>query len=198
MLKELRHSHAAGAPPALWPSGTVPGLMPRRLLKKIIPAPHVLQGRWLVRMFGARLADPKLWTLHRRAVTYAFGAGIAICLVPLPVHLLLVICVALVWRLNIPVMYGTTWLFTNPFTAVPVYYFAYRVGAALLGTPRQHFRFVADLHWFRHGLVPVWEPFLVGCVVCAVVGGILGWAILELVWRWNVLSRYRTRRAAAA
>jgi uncharacterized protein (DUF2062 family) len=35
-------------------------------------------------------------------------------------------------------------------------------------------------------------------VVCAVVGGILGWAILELVWRWNVLSRYRTRRAEAA
>ena len=64
---------------------------------------------------------------------------------------------ALVWRLNIPAMYGTTCLFTNPFTAVPVYYFAYRVGAAVLGTPRQNFRFIADLHWFRHGLVPVWR-----------------------------------------
>jgi uncharacterized protein (DUF2062 family) len=170
--------------------------MPRRLLKKIIPAPQALRERWLVRIFGERLADPMLWTLHRRAVTYAFGAGIAICFVPLPVHLLLTIGVALIWRLNIPVIYATTWLFTNPFTAVPVYYAAYRVGALVLRHPPQHFRFVADWHWFTHGLMPVWRPFLVGCFVCAVAGGILGWAALEILWRYQVVSRYRTRHAA--
>jgi uncharacterized protein len=169
--------------------------MPRQLLKRIIPAPQSLQGLWPMRLFGAHLTDPRLWTLHRRAVTAAFGVGIAICFVPLPVHLLLVLLVALIWRLNIPVMYGTTWLFTNPFTAVPVYYLAYRVGAAILHEPRQHFRFVADLHWFRHSLLPVWRPFLVGCLACAVVGGIIGWLALEVIWRWHVLSRYRARRS---
>ena len=118
--------------------------MPRRFLKKFLPAPQALRERWAVRLFGDRMADPQLWTLHRRGVTYAFGAGIAICFVPLPVHLLLCVCVALLWRLNLPVMYGATWIFTNPFTAVPVYYMAYRVGAALMHLPRQHFRFVAD------------------------------------------------------
>lgn len=169
--------------------------MPRRLLKKFIPAPHALRERWLLRIFGARLADPQLWTLHRRAVTHAFGAGIAICFVPLPVHLLLAIVVALIWKTNIPVTYGTTWLFTNPFSAVPVYYFAYRVGAAILHTRRQHFRFIADWHWVVHGLQPVWRPFLLGCATCALVGGLLGWALLELVWRYHVLNRYRTRHA---
>jgi uncharacterized protein len=172
--------------------------MPRRFLKKIMPAPQDLMQRWPVRMFGERLADPMLWTLHRRAVTAAFGAGIAICFVPLPVHLLLTVAVALIWRINIPVTYGTTWLFTNPFTAVPVYYFAYRVGALVLRLPRQHFRFVADWRWFSHNLTPVWQPFLVGCLVCAVVGGLLGWAALELVWRLHVRSRYRTRRSTPA
>jgi uncharacterized protein len=170
--------------------------MPRRLLQKIIPTPQMLRERWPLRIFGDRMADPQLWTLHRRAVTYAFGAGIAICFVPLPVHLLLTVAVALIWRLNIPVIYGTTWLFTNPFTAVPVYYLAYRVGVAVLGLHPQHFRFVADWHWFTHGLQPVWRPFLVGCLTCAIVGGILGWATLEVVWRYQVLSRYRTRHAA--
>ena len=169
--------------------------MPRRFLKKILPAPQALRERWAVRLFGDRMADPQLWTLHRRGVTYAFGAGIAICFVPLPVHLLLCVCVALLWRLNLPVMYGATWIFTNPFTAVPVYYTAYRVGAALMHLPRQHFRFVADVHWFRHGLEPVWQPFVLGCFTCAVVGGLLGWLLLEGVWRWQVAARYRARHS---
>ena len=170
--------------------------MPRQFLKKIMPAPDALRERWAVRVFGDRVADPQLWTLHRRGVTYAFGAGIAICFVPLPVHLLLCVCVALACRLNLPVMYGATWLFTNPFTAVPVYYLAYRVGAALLHRPRQHFRFVADWRWFTHGLEPVWQPFFLGCLVCAVVGGLLGWLLLEVLWRWQVTSRYRARHSA--
>ena len=32
-------------------------------------------------------SDPGLWSLQRRAMTGAFGAGLAICFVPLPVHL---------------------------------------------------------------------------------------------------------------
>lgn len=169
--------------------------MPRRLLQKIVPDPQSLQGRWPVRIFGQRIADPQLWTLHRRAVTYGFAAGIVICFVPLPVHLLLAVIAALVWRLNLPVVYGTTWLFTNPFTAVPLYYLAYRVGATVLRMPEQHFRFVADWRWLHHGLSPVWKPFAVGCMVCAIAGSVLGWVALETLWRWHVLHRYRTRHA---
>jgi uncharacterized protein (DUF2062 family) len=169
--------------------------MPRRLLKRIIPAPDLLRERWAVRLFGERIADPQLWTLHRRGVTYAFGAGLAISFVPLPVHLLLAALVAIIWRINLPVTYGTTWLFANPFTAVPLYYLAYRVGAALMHAPRQHFRFVADLRWLRHGLLPVWEPFLVGCLACALCSGVLGWLLMEIVWRWQVTTRYRARHA---
>jgi uncharacterized protein (DUF2062 family) len=172
--------------------------MPRALLKKIVPAPHTLRGRWPVRLCGERIADPQLWTLHRRAVTTAFGVGCAISFVPLPIHLLLAVIVALLWRINLPVIYGTTWVIANPFSLVPLYYFAYRVGVAVLHVPRQHFRFVPDWRWFQHALVPVWQPFVVGCLVCAVAGGVLGWAALELVWRWNVSSRYRTRHAAHA
>jgi uncharacterized protein (DUF2062 family) len=168
--------------------------MPRALLKKFLPAQQALRKRWLLRMFGDRLSDPLLWGLHRRGVTYAFGAGLAICFVPLPVHLLLAVSIAVIWRINIPVICGTTFL-VNPFTAVPVYYLAYRVGAALLHLPPQHFKFHPTLEWFRHGLLPVWQPFVAGCIACAFIAGLLGWAGLELVWRWQVTNRYRTRHA---
>ena len=169
--------------------------MPRRLLKRIVPAPHALRDRWFLRLFGERIADPQLWALHRRAVTAAFGAGLAISFVPLPVHFVLAVCVAIIWRINLPVTYGTTFI-VNPFTAVPIYYAAYRVGAALLHTPRQHFKFHPTWQWLSHGLAPVWEPFVTGCIACAVVCGLLGWLGLEMVWRWQVTHRYRARHAA--
>jgi uncharacterized protein len=171
--------------------------MPRRLIQKIVPAPQALRDRWFLRLFGERIADPALWSLHRRAVTYAFGAGLAISFVPLPVHFLLAALIAVLWRVNLPVTYGTTFL-VNPFTAVPVYYAAYRVGAALLHLPRQHFHFHPTWEWLRHGLVPVWQPFVVGCIACAVVCGLSGWLALEVAWRWHVTSRYRARHAATA
>src|SRR6185437_12288788 len=105
--------------------------MPRRVLKKLLPSPGQLQGHWLLRHFGEQLLDPRLWALHRRSVTAAFGVGIAICFIPLTVHSVLAILIAMVWRLNVPVIYGTT-LLVNPITMVPIYYGAYRVGAALL------------------------------------------------------------------
>ena len=44
--------------------------MPRQLLKRIVPPPHTLQDRWFVRLFGERISDPHLWTLHRRGVMH--------------------------------------------------------------------------------------------------------------------------------
>jgi len=168
--------------------------MPRKLLKRFVPARHSLEERWFLRPFGDRLADPQLWTLNRRGVTAAFGVGLAICFIPLPVHLMTACTVAVIWRLNIPVVCGTTFL-VNPFTAVPVYYLAYRVGAALLHVHTRHFKFHPTWEWFRHGLAPVWQPFVVGCIACALIAGVLGWIALELAWRWQVTSRYRTRHA---
>jgi uncharacterized protein (DUF2062 family) len=175
--------------------------MPRRFLKRITPDPHSMResmrARWFLRPFGERLSDPQLWTLHRRGVTYAFGAGLAICFVPLPVHLLLACTVAVLWRLNIPVICTTT-LFVNPFTIGPLYYLAYRIGAGLLGVPRQHFHFVAswNLRELAHPLAHVWQPFLLGCLVCAITFGLTGWLTLEFIWRRHVTSRYRSRHTA--
>ena len=67
--------------------------MPRRVLKKLLPTPGQLQGHWLLRHFGERLLDPRLWALHRRAITGAFGVGIAICFIPLPVHLVVAVLI---------------------------------------------------------------------------------------------------------
>ena len=170
--------------------------MPRRLLKRICPSPDFLEKHWFLRLFGTRLADPRLWGLCRRGVTGAFGVGLAICFIPLPVHFVVASLLAIVLRLNIPVMYATV-LLINPVTIVPVYYLAYRLGAALLDVPPTGFTFEMSWDWLQNGLGPMWKPFLVGCLVSGVVGGVLGYMGLELAWRWRVASRYKTRRELA-
>jgi uncharacterized protein (DUF2062 family) len=170
--------------------------MPRRLLKKITPHPSKLQNRWFLKVFGSRIADPRLWSLQRRYVTSAFAIGLAICFIPLPIHLPLAALIAITARLNVPTMIGTVFL-VNPLTVVPVFYTAYRVGTAVMGLEPKRFAFKFSFDWLQYGLGPMWRPFLLGCLICGVLAGVAGWIGLELLWRANVLARYRARRSAS-
>jgi uncharacterized protein (DUF2062 family) len=170
--------------------------MPRRLVKKLQSWVEGRQQQWYLRLFGARIADSQLWTLNRHAITRGFGAGIAIAFIPLPVHTISAVLASLYWRLNLPVTLVSTWL-VNPFTVVPVFYGAYRLGALLLRTPTRHFAFHMSWRWLEHGLGPLWAPFLLGCLLSAIACGLAGRWGLELMWRRIVWRQYRRRRGAA-
>ena len=161
-----------------------------------MPNPATLQNRWFLRLFGSRVTDPRLWSLQRRSVTSAFGLGLSICFVPLPIHLPLAVLVAILRKVNVPTIVGTVFL-VNPFTVVPVFYTAYRVGTAALRLPVRHFHFQLSFNWLQYGLGPVWKPFLVGCLICSVVAGFTGWLSFELLWRWQVRNKYRKRRESS-
>ncbi len=137
-----------------------------------------------------------MWSVQRRSVTSAFAFGLAICFIPLPVHLPLAVLVAIIARVNVPTIIATVFL-ANPLTVVPMFYTAYRVGAAVLGLEPQRFAFKFDFDWLQYGLGPLWRPFLLGCLICSLLASVSGWVGLELLWRWKVRSRYRARRAAS-
>lgn len=169
--------------------------MPRKFFRRFQPAARKLRDKWYFRLLGPRMTDARLWGLNRRAITAAFGAGVAIAFIPLPVHLLLGLVAAVIWRLNIPAMVGTLFLL-NPLTAVPVYYAAYRVGALILGVPPGQFAFELSWNWLQTGLGSLWKPFLLGCLVCGVLGGYLAYRLLELAWRYSTVNRLNARRSS--
>ena len=168
--------------------------MDRQRLRALARRIHTLRNRWYLRPLRRLLLDSPLWSLQRRSITVAFGTGLAICFVPLPIHLPLAAAVAIIARLNVPVILAST-LLVNPLTIVPVYYLAYRVGAAVLGAPPDAFAFELSWDWLQHGLGPLWQPFLLGCAICATLAGLLGWAGLEFIWRRRVRQKYRMRRS---
>lgn len=171
--------------------------MPRQLFVKIRPIAQKLRGTRLFRMLGPRITDSRLWSLNRRGITMAFGTGVAISFIPLPVQLPASLLAAMIWHLNVPTLVLTSTL-VNPFTALPVYYFAYRVGALLLGVEPGGFSFELSWAWLQHGLGTIWKPFLLGCLVCAVVGGYGSYRLLEVLWRISARNRKSARRLAAA
>jgi uncharacterized protein len=167
--------------------------MPRRILKRLTPARETLLANAWLRPFASVLGDPRLWAPQRRYVARAFGAGLAICFVPLPVHLPLAALTGVVARVNLPTIFATIFI-VNPLTMVPIYYFAYRVGSAASGFQAQSFEFALSWDWLQNGLGPLWQPFLIGCLVCAIIFGLLGWLVVQIVWRTAVARRMRERK----
>ena len=167
--------------------------MPRKLIKRLSQLIHARRHHWYLRLFGERLTDSHLWSLNRHSITAAFGVGIGISFIPLPVHLPLVVLAAVWWRLNVAVAIVGTYL-VNPFTMVPIYYGAYRVGALILRSRPHHFVFQLTWNWLEHGLGPAWRPFLIGCLVCGLACGVVGRLCLEVVWRAITMRRYHVRR----
>lgn len=168
--------------------------MPRHLFNRFRPLAERLRHSRYLALLGPNVTDSRLWSVNRRAITSAFAVGIAIQFIPLPIHLPLGLVLCMVYHLNVPAMVATL-MILNPFTAVPIYYFAYRVGTLLLGAPHGDFRFDFGWSWLAHGLGSIWKPFLVGCLVCGVVGGFLAYQLLELLWRWSIVSRLGARRS---
>lgn len=169
--------------------------MPRGFFRKITPRIETVRNHWALQPFKRFLHDPRLWSLQRRTVTPAFGAGLAICFVPLPIHIPLAALVAIFCRIHIPTTMLTL-LLVNPLTAVPVYFLAYKVGVLATGAPERRFAFQMSWDWVQHGLGPMWKPFLIGCGLTGAFLGLLGYALLDITWRYSVRKRYRERAGA--
>lgn len=146
-----------------------------------------------MRPFRLLLDHPVYWSLNRRNVTRAFALGLFLSFVPLPVHLILAAALALALRLNIPAAIVGT-LLANPLTLVPMYVLAYWVGCVLLGIPGGSLHFELTWDWLTTQLLPIWKPFLLGCLVMGTLTAITGYALLGGVWHLGLVLKYHERK----
>jgi uncharacterized protein (DUF2062 family) len=169
--------------------------MPRRVFKPLSRQRHRWKERWFMRPFRLLLEHPVYWSLNRRNVTRAFAMGLAISFVPIPVHFLLATLIALALRLNVPAAIFGTFL-ANPLTMVPMYMAAYWVGCSLLGIAGPNIAFEMSWDWLTTGLLPIWKPFLLGCLVLGAAAAVCGYVLLGGVWHLSLVLKYHERRDA--
>ena len=151
-----------------------------------------MSEKWFMAPFRHLLQDHRLWGIRRRWVVPAFATGAFIAFLPVPGHMLMAALSALALRVNIPVAALATWI-SNPVTVGPLYYFAYRLGAVILGMPQKPFSFEMSLDWVMHTLVNIWQPMLLGCLLLATAAALICYVGLDLLWRTSI-SNYKIRK----
>jgi hypothetical protein len=164
----------------------------KKWLKRIMPAPRAILENRHLSVFGKRLHDPNLWHLNRRSVSGAFAVGLFMMYMPPFGQMFMAAAAAIVLRVNLPLSAALVWI-TNPVTIPPMFYFAYLVGARIIGDPVKDFSLE---FWMDPGnWVSVLGPLAVGMLVCAALCAALGYLGVQLLWRWNLVRQIRRRRA---
>ena len=168
--------------------------MPKRIIKRYLPDPYKVRDHKHLRFFGQLLHDPNLWHLNRRSVSGAFSVGLFAAFIPVPFHMVLAAAGAILWRVNLPISVVLVWI-NNPITMPPIFYFAYKLGAWLLGTsPNENIHFEVSFQWIIDQLATIWQPFLLGCLVLGSVSAVLGNVVVRLLWRLHVVRYLKRKR----
>ncbi|TAK90089.1 MAG: DUF2062 domain-containing protein [Burkholderiaceae bacterium] len=177
--------------------------MPRKFIRKYLPDAQQIKGhRWL-RLFGDRLHTPSLWHLHRRSVASGFAIGLFCGLIPGPFQMLGAFIGVLILGGNLPVALVTT-LYTNPFTIVPLYLIAYRIGRFALDT-NHHAALAAPPEWLWSApldsvkLLAEWALSLgpalaLGVFLLACLLAVIGYIAVLLLWSLYARILYQRRR----
>ncbi len=166
--------------------------MPRRFFRKFAFKRQELSERWFMTPFRHLLHDNRFWSIRRRAVAPAFAWGVFVAFLPIPGHMIIAALGGLVLHCNLPVAVLATFV-VNPLTIGPIYYFTYRVGAALLSIEPGPFSIELSIEWMTSTFASVWEPLLLGSVLVGAIAALIGYVFLDVLWRYSVTD-YKTKK----
>lgn len=176
--------------------------MPKKLFRKYLPNPETLLEKPYLKRFKPWLGHHNLWHLHRRSVAGGVAVGIFTGLFPAPFQMISAALFSTIFRVNLPVAVFTT-LYTNPFTIVPVYILAYKIGVVFTGQAGQglpQFVFSWQGQWhealpaFIHWVLSLGAPLVVGLLVLGLVLTPISYVLVRGLWRLHVLLAWRQRR----
>lgn len=167
--------------------------MPRKFLKRIMPDHATMRDHPHLRKFGQRLTEPKLWHLNRRSVSGGVALGLFMGFMPVPGQMFFSAALAIFFRVNLPLSVMGVWI-TNPFTMAPIYFYAYKLGAWVLDVPVGQYAFSLSWDWLTREFLSIWQPFLLGCVICGTISAVAGTLLVRLIWRLSVIRSWRARQ----
>ncbi len=171
--------------------------MPKKALKSIMPNAARIREIKSLQSLGEWIYEPNLWHLNRYSASMAFFVGLFVAFIPIPGQMPVAALIAMLVRCNLPLSVCLVWI-TNPVTMPPLFFMAYQVGALLIDVPVGKMEFELSFDWLGSQLADIWQPFLLGCLVCALFFGSLGYFVISLLWRWRVSVQWNARKRRRA
>jgi uncharacterized protein len=177
--------------------------MPRKYFKKYLPSRDSFSRNRHVAFLSTRLHHPNLWHLNRYSVAGGAAIGVLCGLIPGPVQMLCAAVLAVLLRVNLAVAVVSTW-YTNPFTIVPIYYLAYRIGNWLMGARSApdrvpHLELTLDNFATWIPMLVDWvsalgKPLAVGLAVLGIGLTVTTYFAVLAGWRVYVTRQWRRRQ----
>lgn len=183
--------------------------MPRKYFRRFLPSHDAIMQNRYIAWFGPRLQHHNLWHVHRRSVAGGVAAGMFAGLIPgsNPVQFTAAAILAIIFRVNLPFAVIVT-LYSNPFTIVPLYFVAFKLGQLVLlqsdgslpslafGLEDKGFMewIPAALDW----LASIGKPLLIGLPLLAVLLAVIGYFAVDWAWRLHVRYEWHKRRRRRA
>jgi len=127
--------------------------------------------------------------------------GLFCGLIPGPLQMVGAAICSVLFRVNLPIALFTT-LYTNPFTILPLYVLAYKLGTWVLGSNGLDTAQIAmpDLYWnnwfwpMLNWLASLGKAFAIGLPLLAALLALVGYFIVRLGWRAWVMWELHKRR----
>ncbi|KNC65730.1 DUF2062 domain-containing protein [Pseudoalteromonas ardens] len=166
--------------------------MPKKTIQRFLPDHNKIKQQKSLKIFGSLLHDANLWHLNRRSARGAFSVGLFFAFIPVPFQMVLAAALAIPFRVNLPLSIALVWI-TNPLTMPPIFYASYQVGAFALGQEEQPFHFEASWNWLVESLSTIGPAFMVGSLICACMAAILGFFVIDFLWRRSVNKAWAER-----
>jgi len=171
--------------------------MPKDFLKTIVPSPAKIRSIKSLHMLGDWVYASNLWHINRYSASMAFLVGLFVAFIPAPGQVVMAATLAVLLRCNLPLSVGLVFL-TNPVTMPPLFFMAYKIGALIVDVPVKDIAFEMSIDWLRSNLAAIWKPFLLGCLICGLFFGSLGYVTVSQLWRWRVARQWRARKRRRA
>jgi len=167
--------------------------MPKKTLKLIVPSAARMRSIKSLRLLGDWIYATNLWHINRYSASMAFFVGLFVAFMPIPGQMIVAALLAVVLSCNLPLSVGLVWI-TNPITMPAIFYLAYKVGAMIVEVPLQEVEFELSFYWLSNSLYQIWKPFLLGCLICGLFFGSLGYFVISMLWRWRVAYHWHERK----
>lgn len=171
----------------------------------MLPTQASIADHRFLSLFGRWLLHPALWRLSRRTVAGGMAVGLLCGLIPGPFQMIAAGLLAVLMRWNAPVAMAVTF-YTNPFTIIPIYLLAYRLGLVIIepGEPLDRAAITPpdfDITQMGDSFAALWQwmvslgwPLALGLVALGVILAVAGYFIVWFGWSWSLIWARRRRK----